>query len=166
MPPTECINHGTRWASFSLILSIRQHPHPTTSSIQPLCQCIPTDTLATIACFISYKYTSTSTSICKVSSFILHTDFQAYSASLNLGINSFFLFQMVALNFECILMMLKDRGTIPQNTLHSQDGINLGDICFCPIMCTLHMQHISLDGLCTLLSEGAFTPHTPTHPLN
>ena len=55
-------------------------------------------------------------------------------------------------------MMLKDGGTIPQGTLHSQDGINQGDIHFCPILCTLHMQCISLDGLCTLLSEGTFTP--------
>ena len=109
-------------------------------------------------CFISYKYPSTSTSICKVSSFILHTDSQAYSTSLNPGVNSFFLFQMVALNFEHILMMLKDGGTIPRNMLCSQDGINLGDICFCSIMYTLHMQCISLDGLHTLLSEGTFMP--------
>ena len=65
---------------------------------------------------------------------------------------------MAALNFECILVMLKDGGTIPQDTLHSQDGINLGDIHFCPMMHILHMQCISLDGLRTLLSEGAFMP--------
>ena len=65
---------------------------------------------------------------------------------------------MVALSFEHILVMLKDEGTIPRNTLHSQDGINLGDIRFYPIMHTLHMQRISLDGLCTLLSEGTFMP--------
>ena len=65
---------------------------------------------------------------------------------------------MVALNFEHILVMLEDGGTIPQNTLHSQDGINLGDICFCPIMHTLHMQCISLNGLRTFLSEGTFAP--------
>ena len=64
---------------------------------------------------------------------------------------------MVALNFKCILVMLKGRGTILQSTLCSQDGINLGDIHFCPILHTLHMQHISLEGLRTLLSEGAFT---------
>ena len=139
--------------------------HPTTSSIQLLCECVPTDALATIACFISYKYPSASTSICKVSSFILHADFQAYSASLNPGVNSFFLFQMAALNLECILMMLKDRGTIPQNTLRSQDGINLGDICFCSIMRTLCMQCISLDSLRILLSKGTFAPpHSNTPP--
>ena len=55
-------------------------------------------------------------------------------------------------------MMLKDGGTIPQGTLRSQDGINLGDIRFCPILCTLCMQCISLNGLCTLLSEGTFAP--------
>ena len=109
-------------------------------------------------CFISYKYRSASTSICKVSSFILHGDFQAYFTSLNLSVNSFFLFQMAALNFERILVMLKDGGTIPRNTLCSQDGINLGDTRFCPIMRTFHMQCISLNGLRTLLSEGAFAP--------
>ena len=71
---------------------------------------------------------------------------------------------MVVLNFKHILMMLKDRGTSPQDTLCSQDGINLGDICFCPILHTLHMQHISLNSLCTLLSEGAFTPPQSNMP--
>ena len=55
-------------------------------------------------------------------------------------------------------MMLKDGGTIPRDTLHSQDGINLGDICFCPMMHTFCKQCISLNGLCTLLSEGTFMP--------
>ena len=54
--------------------------------------------------------------------------------------------------------MLKDRGSIPQDTLQSQDGINPGDICFCPLLHTLHMQCLSLGGLHTLLSEGAFVP--------
>ena len=54
--------------------------------------------------------------------------------------------------------MLKGGGTIPQSTLCSQDGINLGDIHFCPILRTLRTQRISLKGLCTLLSEGAFVP--------
>ena len=125
---------------------------------------VPTEALTTIACFISYKHPSASTSICKVSSFILHTDFQAYSASLDPGVNSFFLFQMAALNFEHILVMLKDGGTIPRDTLHSQDGINLVDICFCPMLRSLCMQCISLDGLHTLLSEGAFAPPQSNMP--
>ena len=54
--------------------------------------------------------------------------------------------------------MLKDGGSILQDTLQSQDGINLGDICFCPLLRTLHTQCLSLGGLRTLLSEGAFTP--------
>ena len=54
--------------------------------------------------------------------------------------------------------MLKDGGSIPRDTLQSQDRINLGDIHFCPLLHTLCMQHLSLGGLCTLLSEGAFTP--------
>ena len=110
------------------------------------------------------KHPSVSTSICKVSSFILHADFQAYSTLLVPGINSFFSFQMAALNFECILMMLKDGGTIPRDTLRSQDGINLGDIHFCPMLRTLHMQCISLNSLCTLLSEGTFVPPQSNMP--
>ena len=82
--------------------------------------------------------------------------FPSVFASLAPFVNS--LFQMAAPNFEHILVMLKGRGTIPQSTLHCQDGINLGDIRFCPILRTLHMQHISLKGLCTLLSEGALVP--------
>ena len=66
--------------------------------------------------------------------------------------------------FEHILMMLKDGGTIPQGTLHSQDAINLGDIHFCPILRTLSMQCISLDGLCTLHSEVAFMPPQSNTP--
>ena len=54
--------------------------------------------------------------------------------------------------------MLKGGGTILRGTLCSQDGINLGDIHFCPILRTLCMQCIFLDGLCPLLSEGTFTP--------
>ena len=68
---------------------------------------------------------------------------------------------MVALNFERILVMLKDGGTIPRDTLCSQDGIKLGDIHFCPMLCTLC---ISLDGLCTLLSKGTFTPPQSNTP--
>ena len=71
---------------------------------------------------------------------------------------------MAALNFEHILVMLKDGGTILRGTLHSQDGINLGDIRFCPILRTLCMQRISLNGLCTLLSEGAFVPPQSNTP--
>ena len=71
---------------------------------------------------------------------------------------------MAALNFKHILMMLKYGGTIPRSTLRCQDGINLGDICFCPILRTLRMQRISLDGLCTLLSEGTFVPPQSNTP--
>ena len=54
--------------------------------------------------------------------------------------------------------MLKDGRSIPRDTLQSQDGINLGDIRFCPLIHMLRMQHLSLNGLCTLLTEGAFMP--------
>ena len=110
------------------------------------------------------QHTSASTSICKVSSFILHADCPAYSASLIPSVNSFFLFQVVALNFEHILLMLKNGGSIPQDTLQSQDGINLGDIRFCPKLHTLSMQCLSLGSLCTLLSEGAFVPPQSNMP--
>ena len=110
------------------------------------------------------QHPSTSTSICKVSSFIFHAGCPAYSASLVPGVNSFFSFQMVALNFEHILLMLKDRGSIPRDTLQSHDRINLGDIHFCPLLHTLHMQRLSLDGLHTFLTEGAFTPPQSERP--
>ena len=110
------------------------------------------------------QHTSASTSICKVSSFIFHVDCPAYSASLVPGVNSFFLFQMAALNFERIPLMLKDGGSILRDTLQSQDGINLGDIRFCPMLCTLSMQRLSLGGLRTLLSEGAFAPPQSNMP--
>ena len=73
-------------------------------------------------------------------------------------VNSFFPFQMVALNFDHILLMLKDMGSILRDTLHSQDGLNLGDIRFCPLIHTLHMQFLSLDSLCILLANDAFMP--------
>ena len=69
-----------------------------------------------------------------------------------------FSFQMVVLNFNWILLMLVDQGSIPWDTLQSQDGLNLGDIRFCPIRQTLCMQHISLDHLRKLIAEGAFMP--------
>ena len=53
--------------------------------------------------------------------------------------------------------MLKDGGSILRYTLQSQDRINLGDICFCPMLHTLTMQCLSLSGLSTLLSKGTFT---------
>ena len=60
--------------------------------------------------------------------------------------------------------MLKGRGSIPRDTLQSQDGINLGDIHFCPMLRTLSMQRLSLGGLRTLLSEGAFAPPQSNTP--
>ena len=54
--------------------------------------------------------------------------------------------------------MLKDSGSILWETLHSQDGLNLGDIRFCPLRGTLCMQHLSLDCLQKLIVEGTFMP--------
>ena len=65
---------------------------------------------------------------------------------------------MAVLNFNRILLMLEDPGSIPQETLHSQDRLNLRDICFCPIGQTLCIQCISLDHLWKLIAEGVFMP--------
>ena len=63
---------------------------------------------------------------------------------------------MAALNFNRILLKLTSKDSIPRDTLHSQDGLNLGDIHFCPIQHTLNMQSISLDYLWKHITEGAF----------
>ena len=120
--------------------------------------------LASTACSINYTAPGASTSICKVSSFIFQAGCLAHSALLVQDVSSFFSFQMEALNFERILLMLKDVGSIPRDFLRSQDGINLGDIGFCPLICMLHMQRLSLDGLCTLLAEGTFMPPRSKRP--
>ena len=65
---------------------------------------------------------------------------------------------MATLNFNCILLILANQGSIPQDTLQSQDELNLGDICFCPIQQTLCMQCISFDHLQRLIAEGMFMP--------
>ena len=65
---------------------------------------------------------------------------------------------MATLNFNWILLKLTSKGSIPRDTLHSQDGLNLGDICSCFIQCTLNMQCISLDYLWKFIAESAFMP--------
>ena len=65
---------------------------------------------------------------------------------------------MAALNFNWILLMLKDSGSIPWETLHSQNRLNPGDIHFRPLRRTLCMQHLSLNHLQKLITEGAFMP--------
>ena len=134
--------------------------------IHPLCQCVPAKFRPSfLLCAPStIQHPSASTSIRKVSSFIFHADCPEYSASLVPSVNSFFSFQTAALNFERILLMLKDGGSIPRDTLQSQDGINLGDICFCPLLHTLCMQCLSLGSLRTLLSKGAFAPPQSNMP--
>ena len=67
---------------------------------------------------------------------------------------------MATLNFNQILLKLASKGSILRDTLHSQDGLNLGDIRFCPIQRALNMQHISLDYLRKLITEGTFMPST------
>ena len=75
-----------------------------------------------------------------------------------------FSFQMAVLNFNRILLMLADQGSIPWDTLQSQDGPNLGDVHFCSIRQTLRMQCISLDRLRELIAKGAFMPPTSEGP--
>ena len=65
---------------------------------------------------------------------------------------------MAALNFDQILLMLKDPSSIPWETLPSQDGLNFGDVCFCPLRQILCMQCLSLNPLQKLIAEGAFMP--------
>ena len=171
MPPVECINRSTRLVSFILTLAFRQTTRATPNrSCQPIhspaaSACTrEVQALASTVCSINNTALSVSTSICKVSSFISQAGCLAHSVSLVPGVNTFFPFQMAALNLERILLMLKDAGSIPQDTLQSQDRLNLGDICFCPLICTLRMQRLSLDGLRTLLTKGAFTPPRSERP--
>ena len=65
---------------------------------------------------------------------------------------------MATLNFSQILLKLISKASIPRDTLHSQDGLNSGDIHFCPIQRTLNMQCISLDHLWKLITAGMFMP--------
>ena len=62
------------------------------------------------------------------------------------------------LNFDQILLRFKDAGSIPWETFHSQDGLNLGNVHFCPLRQMLHMQCLSLDSLWKLITEGAYMP--------
>ena len=71
---------------------------------------------------------------------------------------------MATLNFNCILLILADQGSILWDTLQSQDGLNLGDVRFCPIQRTLCMQRISLDHLQRLIAEGTFMPPASEGP--
>ena len=80
------------------------------------------------------------------------------SAWLGLKITLYLLFQMAVLNFDCILQMLENTGLIPHETLYSQDGLNFGDIHFCPAHWTLCMQQISPERLWKLLAASAFMP--------
>ena len=169
----ECINCGMCHVPFILTLTIRQttaapncslHQH---QPVHPLAVSACThevQALTSTACSINYTARGASISIYKVSSFIFQAGCPAHSALLVPDVNSFFHFQMAALNFECILLMLKDGGSIPRDTLQSQDGINLGDIHFCPLIHALRMQRLPLDDLCTLLTEGMLTPPRSDRP--
>ena len=168
MPPVECINRGTCHILFLLTLTIRQttmatpnHSFHQRQSVHlptaSACTC-KVQALASTACSINNTALGILASISKVSSFISQAGCPAHSMPLVPKVNSLFPFQMAALNFDCILLMLKDAGSISRDTIHSQDELNLGDIHFCPLRRTLCMQRLSLDGLRTLLTEDAFMP--------
>ena len=96
----------------------------------------------------------------------MHINPQISHRSFLILIFLLFSFQMVALNFDWILLMLADQGSILWDTLQSQDGLNLGDVHFCPIRQTLCMQCIYLDHLWKLITEGAFMPPMSEGPPN
>ena len=77
-----------------------------------------------------------------------------------LTINFSFVLSDGCTQLQWILLKLTSKGSIPRDTLHSQDGLNLGDICFSPIQHTINMQCISLDYLQKLITEGTFMPST------
>ena len=58
-----------------------------------------------------------------------------------------------ACHLSFILLKLASKGSIPWDTVQSQDRLNLGDICFCPTQ-----QTPSLDCLLRLIAESAFMP--------
>ena len=118
----ECINRGPRHVPFILTLTIRQtttaapnsslHQH---QSVHPpaVLVCIrKVQALASTACSINNTVLGISTSTCKVSSFMSQADCPAHFAPLIPNINLFFPFEIAALNFEHILLMLKDVGSI------------------------------------------------------
>ena len=123
MPPAECINHGTCRVPFILTLTIRQTTMATPNSSfhqrqsvhQPAASACThkVQALTSTVCSINNTALGISTSISKVSSFISQAGCRAHSAPLILEVTSLFPFQMAALNFDCILLMLKDAGSIP-----------------------------------------------------
>ena len=60
--------------------------------------------------------------------------------------------------------MLKDAGSIPRETLNSQDRLNLGDVHFCPLRRMLCMQCLSLHGMQELIDKGVFMPPQSVGP--
>ena len=126
MPPMDCKNRGTHHTSFILTLTSRKTTSTALNhSLHPRAS---NKTLST-TCVSPHVF------ICSIQGKFVHLS----SMHINLWIPCCLLtiilllfFQMATLNFNCILLMLADQDSIPQNTLQSQDGLNLGGICFCP----------------------------------
>ena len=123
MPRAEYINCGMCFVPFILTLTIRWttratpncsfHQHQPVHQPAALACTRKVQALASTAYSINRTALGVSTSSCKVSSFISQAGCLAHSAPHVPGVNTFFPFKMVALNFEHILLMLKDAGSIP-----------------------------------------------------
>ena len=70
----------------------------------------------------------------------------------------FFLLQMAALNFECLLDHLQSPESLPRDMLTSHEALHFGDICFAPLRHTLNMQWFSLIYLKSLVADNSFQP--------
>ena len=65
---------------------------------------------------------------------------------------------MAEIKFECLLGLIQSKESIPNDMLSSQDGLHFRDICFTPLLCSLHMQWVSLHYLKCLIEHKAFKP--------
>ena len=135
MPPADCINCRTCRAPFILTLTSRK----TTSTALAL-SAFNLDNSATRFIHVQPQQYSATSFISMLSSAFkvnvppssMHIDPQIPHCSFLKQPFCSLPFQMAALNFNRILLMLEDPGSIPWETLQSQDGLNVGDIHFCP----------------------------------
>ena len=120
----DCISHGTQRVSFILTLTSRK----TTSTAlnHSLHPCASNKMLST-------THVSPCAIICVLSSAASKVSLYIFLQCILIGrycaacsCNNFLLlfFQMATLNFNHILLMLADQGSILQDTLQSQDGLN------------------------------------------
>ena len=65
---------------------------------------------------------------------------------------------MALIKFNTLLGHLQSPHSLPNEILTSQEGLCFGDIHFVPQRCTIHMHHISLTYLKSLISDNCFQP--------